>query len=136
MAHMARTTPAHPVDLRVPADLAYLPVVRAVPEALAIMLDLDIDGVSDLGLAIDQICTELIADAREDANVEIRVELGAGELATTVATDTRSDRVPDRSGFGWRVLTTLTEGLEVERAPAAGGGWWTSVSFRSARSAV
>ncbi|SDR13598.1 serine/threonine-protein kinase RsbW [Tsukamurella pulmonis] len=136
MAHMARTTPTHPVDLRVPADLVYLPVVRAVPEALAIMLDLDIDRVADLGLAIDQVCTELIADALPDARVEIRVDTGAEGLTTTVATHTRTDRAPDRSGFGWRVLTTLTEGLEVGRTRSPDGGWWTSVSFQSARSAV
>ncbi|NMD54635.1 MULTISPECIES: ATP-binding protein [Tsukamurella] len=136
MAYTARTAPAHPVDLSVPADLSYLPVVRAVPEALAIMLDLDIDIVSDLGLAIDQICTELIADAQQGANVELRIELAAADLTTTVTARTRSDRAPDRSGFGWRVLNTLTEGLEVERAPAPGGGWSTSVSFRSGRGAV
>lgn len=136
MEHSAPSTPAHPVDLRVPADLAYLPVVRAVPESLAVMLDLDIDRVADLGLAIDQICTELIADAADDTRVEVRVDPGAEGLTTTIAAGTRGDRAPDPSGFGWRVLTTLTEDLEVHRAPAPEGGWWTSVSFRSPRSAV
>lgn len=125
---------AHPVDLRVPAHIAYLPVIRAVPETVAVLSEFDIDRVSDLGLAVDQVSTELIVAAVADALLELLVEPDADGLVATITVDTRADRAPDRSGFGWRVLTTLTDGLGVDHTPTADGAWRTSVRLRMARS--
>ncbi len=51
------TTGADVVDLRVPADPAYLAVVRSTTAGLAARLDLTLDEIEDMRIAVDEACT-------------------------------------------------------------------------------
>ncbi len=63
-----KTRSGVPVELRVAAEFEQLPVVRAVAETLAVLGDFTLDDVADIKLAVDEVCSELIALRREAPN--------------------------------------------------------------------
>src|SRR6478735_3271011 len=54
------TTLSDTVDLRVPADPAYLAVLRTATAGLAARLDLTLDEIEDLRIAVDEACALLL----------------------------------------------------------------------------
>src|SRR4051795_2514319 len=54
------TTLSDTVELRVPADPAYLAVIRTATAGLAARLDLTLDEIEDLRIAVDEACALLI----------------------------------------------------------------------------
>ncbi len=63
-----------PVDLVVPARSEHLRVLRLVATSVAASLDLDVDRLDDLRIAIDDLCSMLIEGAPEGAR--LRLSLG------------------------------------------------------------
>ncbi|GAA1846419.1 anti-sigma regulatory factor [Pseudonocardia ailaonensis] len=109
-------TPGTLVEVRTSASAALIPTIRAVASDLAARADFDLDAISDLRMAVDEACATLVDvaapgsalrcvfDVREEligVHAEVDVK-GAG--ATAVSTDT----------FGWRVLQTLADQVELE----------------------
>ncbi|MDF0532102.1 ATP-binding protein [Tsukamurella sp. 8F] len=135
MPHATGAVPAQPIDLCLPAEVVLLPVLRVVPETVALLADFDIDRVSDLTLAVDQVCTELIHDAVEGGTLNVRVLPRPAALVITASAETRTDGAPDRNGFGWRVLETLTDQLEVTHSGLPGGHVRSEVVFTLLRGA-
>ncbi|EME22116.1 ATP-binding protein [Rhodococcus triatomae] len=122
-----------PVEVRVRADHGRLPVLRAVAETVAILADLTLDHVSDVKLAVDEICSALVTKAAVDADVVCRFDATATVLGVHVSADTTTDRVPDERGFGWHVVRTLTDTVSVTHEPLRNGGFHTTVAFSKAR---
>lgn len=124
-----------PVEMRVAADLAQLSVVRAMAETVAVLNEFNLDEVSDVKLAVDQICSDLIADAIDGADLTCRFQLAGDVLWVRVSTDTRSNAVPDTQSFGWHVLRALTDSIAVTRDPlnSAGPGYRTTVELTKLR---
>ena len=120
-----------PVELRVSADFAQLPVLRAVPETIAVLGEFNLDEVSDVKLAVDEVCSELIKDAVVDAKLICRYELSGGVLHMRVSTITHTGRRPREDGFGWHVLRVLTDSISVTHAPlgAQANEFLTTVEF-------
>ena len=50
----------------------------------------------------------VLEQARPDADLHARFDLGEGELSVTVAADGDVAARPDEAGFAWQVLTALT----------------------------
>lgn len=122
------------VELRVRADLGQLPVLRAVAETLAVLADFNLDHVSDITLAVDEVCSSLVKDAVDDAEVVCRFDTRPDALRVRIHTDTTGDRAPDERGFGWHVLRTVTDTLTTGHQPRPGGGFHTTVEFTKLRS--
>ena len=112
-----RTTEAAPTALRVAAEFDQLPVVRAVTRTLAVLNDFTLDEVADITLAVDQVCSELIAAA--PAGAELRCSFLPIESGILISIDGCLSRggVPNQHGFGWHVLETLTDSLSVTHRP-------------------
>ena len=51
------------VELRLPADAAYLSVLRTATAGLAARLDFTLDEIEDLRIAVDEACAMLLPDA-------------------------------------------------------------------------
>jgi len=99
------------VELRVPALLENLAVVRTMIGALVAFEDLDLDAVADLRLAVDEACTQLIRSAAPAATLVLKVDPGADELvitASTVSADPDAEVITPGS-FGWHVLSSLAD---------------------------
>jgi serine/threonine-protein kinase RsbW len=95
------------VELRLPADGAYLSVLRTATAGLAARLDFTLDEIEDLRIAVDEACALLLPDAVEDAELTCLFSLGAEALAVTVSVPSRTGRMPRRNTFAWTVLTAL-----------------------------
>jgi len=104
------------VELTVPADPAYVSVLRAVTASLAARHDLTLDEVDDLRIAVDEACALLLPHARPASALSAGFGEAGGSLQITVSVqlaDGGSDTGPmlDQTSFAWTVLTALTESV-------------------------
>ena len=107
------------VEIRLPADSAYLSVLRTATAGLAARLDFTLDEIEDLRIAVDEACAMLLPHAIEMAQLICRFELGRDTLDVTVTIPTTRGQLPERETFSWTVLTALAgevdTGLDEER---------------------
>ncbi|WP_433506435.1 ATP-binding protein [Pseudonocardia halophobica] len=108
-------TPGSVVEVRTSASASLIPTIRAVASDLAARADFDLDAISDLRMAVDEACATLVDvavpgsslrctfDVREEL-IRVHAEVDTGDATTPVSTDT----------FGWRVLQTLADEVELE----------------------
>src|SRR4051812_19399056 len=104
------------VEVRVPADVAYVATLRLTAASLAARCDLTVDDIEDLRLAVDEACALLLPHASTKSVLEAGFELASGRLVVTTSVDApdASDASPDRGGFAWSVLSALASEVEVE----------------------
>ena len=102
------------VEVRVPADGAYVATLRLTAASLAARCDLTVDDIEDLRLAVDEACALLLPHAAKASILQARFELASGSLAVTAAVDSADDASPDRSGFAWSVLSALASDVDVQ----------------------
>jgi serine/threonine-protein kinase RsbW len=95
------------VTLRLPAEGAYLAVLRTAAAGLASRLDFTLDDIEDLRIAVDEACAMLLSRAAADATLECSFELMPGELDISVSLPTSDGALPSRDTFAWTVLTAL-----------------------------
>ena len=95
------------VVLRLPAQGAYLSVLRTATASLASRLDFTIDDIEDLRIAVDEACAMLLAQAIAGADLTCRFELGGDAMAVAVSVPTVDGELPSRETFAWTVLTAL-----------------------------
>lgn len=110
---MAVTEPADPraaradVELRLPADGAYVSVLRTLTAGLAARLDFTIDDIEDLRIAVGEACALVLAEADPGTSLETEFHLAPAELVVTVSVAASSPVTLDEDSFAWQVLTTL-----------------------------
>ena len=95
------------VDIRLPADSAYLSVLRTATGGLAARLDFTLDEIEDLRIAVDEACAMLLSQAIDDAALTCRFRLIPETLEVTVMIPTRDGQLPERNSFSWTVLAAL-----------------------------
>jgi serine/threonine-protein kinase RsbW len=95
------------VELRLPADGAYLSVLRTATAGLAARLDFTLDEIEDLRIAVDEACALLLTDAPERGELNCVFSLSPEALSVTVSAPSRTGRLPRRHTFAWTVLTAL-----------------------------
>lgn len=132
-AAQPETPSTTPAELRVCAEFGQLPLLRAVAETVAVLADFTLDDVSDIELAVDEVCSVLIKDAQRGSVLTCRFHSGDFDLRVRVGVDTATDRLPDEQSFGWHVLRTLTDSISTTRHPLDRGGFHTVVDFTKSR---
>jgi len=95
------------VTLRLPADGAYLSVLRTATASLASRLDFTIDDIEDLRIAVDEACAMLLVQAVPGADLECSFELTGDAIDVSVTVPTLDGEQPSRDTFAWTVLTAL-----------------------------
>jgi serine/threonine-protein kinase RsbW len=123
------------VHVRMPAESAYLSVLRTATAGLAARLDFTLDEIEDLRIAIDEACAMLLSQAIPGTDLECGFELGADEVTITVSVTAAGARMPARDTFAWTVLSALAGSVDsrlgsgdrvaivlVKRRGAAGSG--------------
>jgi serine/threonine-protein kinase RsbW len=119
VSDMDRTDPGGPdgasvVEVKTAATAALIPTIRAVASDLAARADFDLDAISDLRMAVDEACATLVdiaapgsslrcAFSVHDERIGVEAEVDVAGPDMTVSTDT----------FGWRVLQTLADEVEL-----------------------
>jgi len=102
------------VVLTVPADGAYLSVLRTATAGLAARLHFTLDEIEDLRIAVDEACAMLLADAGPGAELSCRYDVADGALAVSVRVPGAPVRVPGPDTFAWKVLTALAGEVSAE----------------------
>lgn len=101
------------VELRLPADGAYVSVLRTTTAGLAARLDFTIDDIEDLRIAVGEACALVLPEADPGSSLEARFHVAQGELTVTVGVAASSAVTPDFDSFAWQVLTTLASSADV-----------------------
>ncbi|MGV3562708.1 MAG: anti-sigma factor [Nocardioides sp.] len=95
------------VELRLPADGAYVSVLRTLTAGLAARLDFTIDDIEDLRIAVGEACAMVLPEADPGSDLTGRFALAPGRLVISVAVTASQPAPPDHDSFAWQVLTTL-----------------------------
>ncbi len=105
---MNHTPTAPHAELRLPADSAYLAVLRTATAGLAARIDFTLDDIEDLRIAVDEACAILLPQARQPSVLDCRFWLDDETMTVSVGADCDDPHPPATQGFAWRVLTALT----------------------------
>jgi serine/threonine-protein kinase RsbW len=95
------------VELRVPADSAYVSVLRTTSAGLAARLDFTLDDIEDLRMAVGEASALVLPQADPGSDLVCEFFMRPGELTIQVGVPSRRPTPPDEDGFAWTVLTTL-----------------------------
>jgi serine/threonine-protein kinase RsbW len=95
------------VTIQMPAEGAYLSVLRTATAGLAARLDFTLDEIEDLRIAVDEACGMLLAQAAPDASLECDFTLEGNSISIAVSARCQQPRPPARDTFAWTVLSAL-----------------------------
>ena len=105
------------VTIRMPADGAYLSVLRTATAGLAARLDFTLDEIEDLRIAVDEACGMLLAQAAPGADLECDFTLGEDRMGIAVSAVASEPRPPARDTFAWTVLSALAGSVDAWVGP-------------------
>jgi serine/threonine-protein kinase RsbW len=105
------------VTVRLPADSAYLSVLRTAAAGLAARLDFNLDEIEDLRIAIDEACGLLLSQAIPGTGLECGFELGADQVTITVSVVAAHPRMPARDTWAWTVLSAVAGTVDSRLGP-------------------
>ncbi len=120
------------IELRVPAEARYLPILRSLAASIALRQDFDLDYVEDFKLAADEAGSMLTIAAWPGSELRCKFRVGANSLSLQASTLSTVETLPDpAASFGWRVLTTLADSAttRVEQVP---GGYRVVIELTKA----
>jgi serine/threonine-protein kinase RsbW len=105
------------VTVRMPADGAYLSVLRTATAGLAARLDFTLDEIEDMRIAVDEACAMLLTQAIPGSDLECRFSLGQDEMTVSVSVSCLAPRVPSGDTFAWTVLSALAGSVNAQVGP-------------------
>jgi serine/threonine-protein kinase RsbW len=105
------------VTVRLPAEGAYLSVLRTATAGLAARLDFTLDEIEDLRIAVDEACAMLLSQARPGGSLECVFSLDRDLMTISVSADCLAPRPPASDTFAWTVLTALAGSVEAHVGP-------------------
>jgi serine/threonine-protein kinase RsbW len=123
------------VQLDVPAQPAYVAVVRTAAAGLAARADLTLDRIEDLRIAVDEACALLLHEHAGDGapdDATIRCLFTVEDDALTVDISGPRVDLPEPSAFAWAVLDALVDALRTgsDDDGEMGPSTWLRLSVR------
>ncbi|WP_028471916.1 anti-sigma factor [Nocardioides alkalitolerans] len=100
------------VELRLPADGAYVSVLRTTAAGLAARLDFTIDDIEDLRIAVGEATALALPEADPETDMVCSFFLGQRALTVEVRVETSTPPEPNYESFAWQVLNTLATSAE------------------------
>ena len=108
---------ADQVIVRMPADGAYLSVLRTATAGLAARLDFTLDDIEDLRIAVDEACAMLLSQAIPGSSLECSFTLSPDDMTISVSVPCLNPRPPSGDTFAWTVLSALAGSVEAQVGP-------------------
>jgi len=106
------------IIVRIPASTPHVGLVRATASALAALLDFTYDQISDLHLAIDEVCGRILATSNpRPSRLDVTFHVGDDALSVEACGDT-----PIRQGeeffttFSKAILDAVTQGTALSES--------------------
>ena len=112
------------VEIRVAPRAELIATVRVAAADFAARadFDFDFDVVSDVRMAVDEACNEVLPLADPAGLIRVGFGVHHGGLRVVVSAPARPERAGiDTGGFGWRVLGAVTDELATELVSGDGG---------------
>jgi serine/threonine-protein kinase RsbW len=95
------------VEVTLPAEGAYVSVLRTTTAALAARLDFTLDDVEDVRMAVGEAASLVLAAADDGGQLIVRYWLDRAEVRVLIGTPCAQPTTVDEDSFAWQVLTTL-----------------------------
>jgi serine/threonine-protein kinase RsbW len=105
------------VQVTMPAEGAYLSVLRTATAGLAARLDFTLDEIEDLRIAVDEACAMLLAQAIPGTSLSCAFDLEIDQMTITVSVMAAQPRMPARDTFAWTVLSALAGVVDSRLGP-------------------
>ena len=105
------------VTIQMPAEGAYLSVLRTATAGLAARLDFTLDEIEDLRIAVDEACGMLLGQAAPGGTLECDFTLGPDRISIAVSAPSLHPRPPSRDTFAWTVLSALAGSVDSRLGP-------------------
>lgn len=128
--------PSSLIEVCVAADLDQLPGLRAIAETVGLLCDLSFDEIADVRLALDEVATSLITNTPRPNRLRCEFLTDDRGLITRVSSMLPpTEGFPDRNGFSWYVVRSLTDSVMAGRQPdtTTSSGYRMTVEFRRRR---
>jgi serine/threonine-protein kinase RsbW len=100
-----------------PAEGAYLSVLRTATAGLAARLDFTLDEIEDLRIAVDEACAMLLSQAIPGTDLACTFDLDSDQMTITVSVVAAEPRRPARDTFAWTVLSALAGSVDSQLGP-------------------
>ena len=107
------------VTIRMPAEGAYLSVLRTATAGLAARLDFTLDEIEDLRIAVDEACGMLLSQAAPGATLACDFTLGEDNMTIAVSVLSQRAQPPSRDTFAWTVLSALAGTVDAWVGPGS-----------------
>jgi serine/threonine-protein kinase RsbW len=117
MAAAERDGTRDQVTVRMPAEGAYLSVLRTATAGLAARLDFTLDEIEDLRIAVDEACAMLLHQAIPGSALECSFALGSDMMTISVSVPSLTPQPPASDTFAWTVLTALAGSVDAHVGP-------------------
>jgi serine/threonine-protein kinase RsbW len=101
-------------EVRLPADRAYVAVLRMATAGLAARLDFTLDDIEDLRMAVGEASAILLERARPGGRLIARFRLTEGRIEVEVSVDAIQPTLPDTNSFAWQVLVNTAADVKAE----------------------
>jgi serine/threonine-protein kinase RsbW len=121
------------VEIRLPADLGQLFVIRSVMATIGLRENFDEDAVDDLKLVVDEMCSSLVGRCPSAGSLTCRLEVGERSITLLATAPSDTDRSVDRNSLGWRVLCALTDSAFTWTTPDDGANYHVHIRANRAR---
>lgn len=100
------------VSIDIPCDPRMVALVRSAATAVASTLEIGIDRLDDLRLAVDEACSLLMSVTPPTESVRSR--MATNPTTFTLAARARTGgTLPSRNGFAWTVLSALVDSVDL-----------------------
>ena len=107
------------VFISVPPRTESIALLRTVTGGVATRMQLPLDAIDDLRLAVDEAVTLLLMTSRGASRIEMRLDPTDAELNATVGTDAPIEPWPPhgyQETLPWQVISGLTDGAQMARS--------------------
>jgi serine/threonine-protein kinase RsbW len=106
------------VSIRIPANSSHVGLVRATGSALAALLDFTYDRITDLHIAIDEVCSRIMATSvPAPSYLEVTFVIQEGRMEVIAKGD---QPVAEGSEFltSWSraILESVTQGFDIQQS--------------------
>ena len=90
------------VELRLPAESAYVAVLRMTTAGLAARLDFTLDDIEDLRMAVGEACALVLENADPGGDLHANFDISDGSIRVSVSADSSRDSDPDQEASAGR----------------------------------
>lgn len=108
--------PGDEVRLTLPARSEFVGVARSLVAGIASRLDLDLDQIEDVRLAVSEACAVVLPDVRPSSDLDVVLRLGEADLTVDISAPTSAEAMGTAESFAWTVLRALTDQADGEVA--------------------